>query len=154
MLGVLVGFLSTTRQVPACLAATTPDDCPEKRAGTFCPPNRSGVFHVVGKPVVLHVGPDVRSAMSCMIQATGGVLMGCSTFGHVAGLLTRGISFFSTQCGGSHTPDQYKFVPPLAVSERGRLWVPIAGSWRDPVLTSTTLLGSALKTLVLGSSDE
>lgn len=134
-------------QIPSCLEAETPEDCPEKRAGRFCHPNRSGVFNVAGMPVMLHVGPDVQNAMSCMIQADA-VLMGCSTFGQVAGLLTKGISLFSTDCGGSHTPTQYKSIPPLAVAERGVLWVPVSGSWRDPVLASTALLRGALDELI------
>lgn len=55
-------------QIPECLAAPTPDDCPEKRAGSFCSPIRSGIFPVVGKDIVLHVGSDVKNALSCMIQ--------------------------------------------------------------------------------------
>lgn len=96
---------------------------------------------------MLHVGPDVQNAMSCMIQADA-VLMGCSTFGQVAGLLTKGISMFSTDCGGASTPYQYKTIPPLAVAERGRLWVPVVGSWRDPVLTATDILSGALDDLI------
>ncbi|CAM9457360.1 unnamed protein product [Laminaria digitata] len=134
-------------QVPACLAADIPDDCPKKRAGFACSPQRSGIFHVLGKPIVLHVGEDVQNALSCMIQADG-LLMGCSTFGQVAGLLTKGISFFSMHCSGGRTPTQYKTIPPLAIAERGHLWVPVAGSWRDPVLTSTDVLNSALYTLM------
>eukprot|EP00903_Cladosiphon_okamuranus_P019865 g18259.t1 len=67
-------------KIQECLAAPTPEDCPEKRAGQFCSPTRDGVFEVVSKNIVLHVGPDVRNALSCMIHADG-VLMGCSTFG-------------------------------------------------------------------------
>lgn len=126
------------------MAAPTPADCPEKRAGSFCSPLRSGMFKVVGKNIVLHVGADVQNALSCMIQADG-VLMGCSTFGQVAGLLTKGISMFSMSCGGASTPDQYKTIPPVAVAERGHLWVPIAGSWRDPVMTSRALFRTALQ---------
>lgn len=100
-----------------------------------------------GKPIVLHVGPDVQNAMSCMIQADG-VMMGCSTFGQIAGILTKGISFFSMECGGASTPDQYKTTPPLALAEMGYLWVPIAGSWRDPVLTSLPLLRGTLDALL------
>ena len=105
------------------------------------------MFHVSGKPIVLHVGPDVQNAMSCMIQSDA-ILMGCSTFGQVAGLLTKGISLFSTDCNGPSTPYQYKTIPPLAVAERGHLWVPVAGSWRDPVLESTDLLSGALDDLI------
>ena len=97
--------------------------------------------------MVLHLHPDVENAMSCMIQADG-VIMGCSTFGQIAGLLTEGISMFSTQCGGPRTPVQYKGVPPLAVAEMGHLWVPVAGSWRDPVLTSPALFRGAVDHLL------
>ena len=105
------------------------------------------MLRVSEKSIVLHVGPDVQNAMSCMIKADA-VLMGCSTFGQVAGLLTNGISLFSTDCDGSRTPDQYKTIPPLAVAERGHLWVPVAGSWRDPVLESTEILSGALDDLI------
>ena len=134
-------------QLSECLEAKIPDDCPEKRAGKFCSPQRTGVFNVLRRPITLHVGPDVQNAMSCMIQADG-LLMGCSTFGHVAGLLTKGISFFSMHCSGEKTPAQYKTIPPLAIAERGHLWVPVAGSWRDPILKSTEPLSAALDTLI------
>lgn len=88
---------------------------------------------MVDKNILLHVGADVQNDLSCMTQADG-VVMGCSTFGQVAGILSKGISMFSLNCGGTVTPDQYKSIPPLAVAEMGRLWVPVAGSWRDPVL--------------------
>lgn len=78
-------FPPSRAQIQVCLEAETPEDCPEKQAGKFCSPNRSGMFYVTGMPVVLHVGSDVQNAMSCMIQADA-VLMGCSTFGQVAGL--------------------------------------------------------------------
>lgn len=55
---------------------------------------------------------------------------------------------FSTQCGGERTPPQYRMIPPLAVSERGRLWVPIVGSWFDPVLEATHIFRSALDVLL------
>ena len=135
-------------QVPECLAAPTPADCPEKRAGNFCSPVRDGMFDVVGKNIMLHVGPDVQNALSCMTQASGGVVMGCSTFGQIAGVLSKGISMFSMHCDGARTPVQYKLIPPLAVAEWGHLWVPIAGSWRDPVLASPDLFGRALDTLL------
>ena len=82
-----------------------------------------------------------------MIKADG-VLMGCSTFGQIAGLLSRGISLFSTKCGGALPPVQYKSIPPLAVAEMGHLWVPIAGSWVDPELKSTALFSGAVDTLL------
>eukprot|EP00904_Undaria_pinnatifida_P013525 jgi/Undpi1/9302/HiC_scaffold_26.g11760.m1 len=136
-------------QIPACLGAKRPDDCPEKRAGaSVCRPNRSGVFRVQGRPLLLHVGNDVTNALSCMIQADG-LLMGCSTFGQLAGVLNEGgISFFSTGCGGLGTAVQYKMVPPLAVAERGHMWVPVAGSWRDPVLESSGMFMAALDELL------
>lgn len=102
---------------------------------------------MVGKNIVLHVGTDVQNDLSCMIQADG-VLMGCSTFGHIAGVFTKGISMFSMNCDGEKTPAQYKIIPPLAVAERGHMWVPIGGSWRDPVLTSVSLFRGALETLL------
>ncbi|CAM9840597.1 unnamed protein product [Ectocarpus sp. 6 AP-2014] len=135
-------------RIEECLAATTPRDCPEKQAGTFCTPKRAGIFRIRDKPIVLHVGSDVQNEMSCMIQADG-VLMGCSTFGQIAGLLTRGISLFSTRCSGEATPHQYRSIPPLAIAEKGHLWVPIEGSWHDPVLTSTSIFSAALDTLLV-----
>eukprot|EP00752_Nemacystus_decipiens_P015076 g13430.t1 len=138
-------------KLPECMAAPAPTDCPEKRAGGLCSPERNGIFKVVGKNIVLHVGPDVQNALSCMIHADG-VLMGCSTFGQVAGLLTKGISMFSMACGGPGTPEQYKSIPPLAVAEKGHLWVPIAGSWRDPVMMSPTLFRAALDSLLAEKS--
>lgn len=138
-------------QLPECLEAQIPDDCPEKRAGRFCTPKRPGIFEVLGKPIFLHVGHDVKNALSCMIEADG-LLMGCSTFGPIAGLLTKGISFFSMRCSGNRSPAQYKTVPPLAVAERGHMWVPVAGSWRDPVLPSTGPLRHALG-ILLGNKD-
>lgn len=101
------------------------------------------------KAIVLHVGTGVQQAMSCMIQADG-IVMGCSTFGQVAGLLSTGVSMFSTKCSGGQTPPHYKLIPPLAVSERGHLWVPVAGSWYDPVLNSTDILQFALDTFLDG----
>lgn len=136
-------------QVPPCIVAEIPDDCPEKQAGAaVCKLARSGNFHVAGMHLVLHVSPDVQNAMTCMIQSDA-ILMGCSTFGQVAGLLSKGISLFSTGCAGNRTPYQYRTVPPLAVAERGYLWVPIAGSWRDPVLESPEIMSNALDDLIL-----
>lgn len=124
-------------QLPECLEPEIPDDCPAKRMAISesCPPKRSGVFHVLNKAIVLHVGLNVKNALSCMIKADG-LLMGCSTFGQLAGLLTYGISFFSMHCAGARTSAQYKVIPPLAVAERGHMWVPVQGSWHDPVLAS------------------
>ena len=132
-------------QDPGCLTAEVPDDCPQKRVGYACSPVRPGTFNAIGKPIVLHVGPDVHNALQCMIQADG-LLMGCSTFGQIAGILSQGISFFSTHCSGFRTPAQYKIIPPIAVAERGYLWVPVAGSWHEPVLNSTDILNCALDT--------
>lgn len=137
----------TPLQIPTCLNAETPDECPEKKWGEPCSAHRSGIFRVQGRPLYLHVGLDVQNAMSCMIQADG-LLMGCSTFGHVAGLLTDGISFFSTECEGAMSPVQYKMVPPLAIAEQGHMWVPVAGSWRTPALTSTNIFEVALDELL------
>ena len=141
-------YINTNTQIPECWAAPTPDDCPQKRAGgSVCNPSRDGIFKVVGKNIVLHVGADVQNDLSCMIQADG-LLMGCSTFGQVAGILSKGISMFSMECGGDRTPGHYKTIPPLAVVEGGHLWVPIHGSWRDPVLASVSLFRGALETLL------
>ncbi|CAM9392138.1 unnamed protein product [Scytosiphon promiscuus] len=106
-----------------------------------------GIFHVQGKTIMLHFDRDVQNAMSCMIQADG-IMMGCSTFGQIGGLFSKGISMFSTQCGGERTPPQYRIIPPLAVSERGHLWVPVVGSWFDPVLEATDIFRNALDVLL------
>lgn len=95
---------------------------------------------------MLHLGRNVVNTMSCMVHGDG-LLMGCSTFGQVAGILSEGISFFSMQCGGYLTPSQYQLIPPMAIAERGRMWVPIDGSWRDPILWSEDLLVGALREL-------
>lgn len=79
------------------------------------------------------------------IQADG-VLMGCSTFGQVAGLLTEGIKLFSVGCVGHITPVQYRMIPPLAIAEYGHMWVPIDGSWRNPELTASRIFDAALTT--------
>eukprot|EP00752_Nemacystus_decipiens_P006550 g5898.t1 len=139
-------------EVSECLAAPTTDDCPQKRvaqnlSASACKPTREGVFHVADKNIVLHVGEDVLNALSCMIQADG-LLMGCSTFGQVAGILSKGISMFSKKCLGKKTPLQYGVTPPLAVAERGYLWVPVEGSWRDPVLSASSAFRAALDTLL------
>lgn len=140
-----VVHLVVCMQIPACLDAKGPDDCVEKRTKIrpFCNAIRSGIFHVAGRPLVLHVGQNAQNAMSCMIQADA-LLMGCSTFGQVAGLLTKGISLFSTSCDGIFAQPHYRTTPPLAMAERGYLWVPVTGSWRNPILESTELLRGAL----------
>eukprot|EP00752_Nemacystus_decipiens_P015661 g13975.t2 len=142
-------YVRLARQIQECSAAPTPDDCPEKQAGRWCSPAHDGIFKIVDKKIVLHVGSDVQNALSCMIHADG-ILMGCSTFGQMAGVLTKGISMFSVQCDGPRTPAQYKLIPPFALAERGNLWVPVAGSWRDPALISTSLFAGALDTLLAG----
>lgn len=144
---IMLSSLDWSIQVPGCLTAKTPDDCPEKLEGHACSPDRPGIFEVIGKPLVLHVGQDVRNAMSCMVHADG-VLMGCSTFGQLAGLLSKGISMFSMHCSGNKSPIQYRTIPPIAVAERGYMWVPVEGSWQDPVLKSTDILSGALDTLL------
>lgn len=104
-----IGFL----QVPACIGAKRPAECPEKDAGApSCNPTRSGIFAVDGRDMYLHVGLDVKNDLSCMAMASG-VLMGCSTFGQVAGVLSRGIRFFSMECAGWRTTMQYKLIPPM-----------------------------------------
>lgn len=138
------------KQIPACLTARAPDSCQEKRAGVSntCRPARSGNFRVEGRPLVLHVGQDVASSLSCMIRADG-LLMGCSTFGQLAGVLNgEGISFFSTECGGLGSPIQGQMIPPIAVAERGRMWVPVEGSWRNPVLRAKHVFSAALDELL------
>ncbi|CAN0144776.1 unnamed protein product [Scytosiphon promiscuus] len=142
-------------QVKPCVTAVTPDECWEKTQGApSCPSPRSGVFLVQRKPLYLHVGLDVENAMSCMIKADG-VLMGCSTFGQVAGMFSEGLRFFSVGCEGWVTPSNYKMVPPMAIAERGDMWVPVSGSWRDPVIRSERILNVALSQLYdkLGRAD-
>lgn len=70
------------------------------------------MFLVQGKPLYLHVGLDVENAMSCMIEADG-LLMGCSTFGQVAGLYSEGVKFFSVGCEGWKTGANNKMMPPM-----------------------------------------
>lgn len=83
-----------------------------------------------------------------MIEADG-LLMGCSTFGHMAGVLNHeGISFFSTECDGWRAPIHYKMMPPLAVAERGHMWVPVSGSWRNPVMNAMSIFEVALDELL------
>ncbi|CAN0029784.1 unnamed protein product [Scytosiphon promiscuus] len=102
-----------TDQIDPCLAAVVPDECWEKTLGApTCPSPRSGVFLVGGKSLYLHVGLDVENAMSCMIEADG-LLMGCSTFGQVAGLFSEGLRFFSVGCEGWATAPHYQLMPPM-----------------------------------------
>ncbi|CAN0175538.1 unnamed protein product [Scytosiphon promiscuus] len=134
-------------QIEPCVAATTPDQCWEKKHGApSCLPDRSGVFLVQGRPLYLHVGLDVENAMSCMIQADA-LLMGCSTFGQVAGLFSEGVKFFSIGCQGWLTGPHYKMMPPMAVAEQGNMWVPVTGSWRNPAIYSERILEDALSQL-------
>lgn len=74
--------------------------------------------------------------------------MGCSTFGQIAGLITKGIKFFSVGCVGRMTPVQYRMMPPLAIAEYGHTWVPIDGSWRTPVLSALGVFKVALTKLI------
>ncbi|CAB1100835.1 unnamed protein product [Ectocarpus sp. CCAP 1310/34] len=108
-----------TDQIEECLAATTPQDCPEKQAGTFCTPKRAGIFRIRYKSIVLHMGSDVQNEMSCIIEADG-VLM--------------------------------RSIPPLTIAEKGHLWVPIEGSWHDPVWSSRSIFSAALDTLLVAKS--
>ncbi|CAN0186399.1 unnamed protein product [Scytosiphon promiscuus] len=135
-------------QIEPCVAAPTPDQCQEKEDGApSCLPDRSGVFLVQGRPLYLHVGLDVENAMSCMIQADA-LLMGCSTFGQVAGLFSEGVKFFSIGCQGWVTAPHYKMMPPMAVAEQGSMWVPMTGSWRNPAIYSERILEVAVSQLL------
>lgn len=132
-------------QIRACIDAKAPDDCPEKHAGgDFCYPKRSGVFHVRGAPIVLNLGADVVNTLGCMIKADG-IIMGCSAFAEAAGILSKNMKLFSVGCGGPMTWEQNQMAPPLAIAERGEMWVPIAGSWRNPVLKSSHIFRRVLK---------
>ena len=143
-------YISNTKfdretQVQECFEIKLPEDC-KQRGSTVdtCSPNGSGMFRIHQRPILLHVGRDVLSGLSCMIQSDG-VVMGCSTFGQVAGIFTNGISFFTLGCGGRQTQDHYKALPALAVAERGNLWVPITGTWDGPILNSTDILRRVIK---------
>lgn len=132
-------FPVSPEKVSVCLRNAAEQDGPASPTGTF---------RVEGRPVLLHLGRNAAEALSCMVHAHG-LLMGCSTFGQLAGVLNGdGISFFSTECGGHGAPLQSKMIPPLAVAERGRMWVPIAGSWRDPVLRAKHIFSAALDELL------
>lgn len=97
-----------------------------------------------GAPVVLNLGADVVNTLGCMIEADG-ILMGCSAFGETAGILSKGMKLFSVGCDGPMTWEQNQMSPPLAVAERGEMWVPIAGSWRNPAMKSTHIFQHVLK---------
>lgn len=115
-----------------------------KRAGApECNPDRTGIFRINDKPLYLHVGLDVQNELSCMIQADG-ILMGCSTFGQMAGVLGKGLKFFSYQCSGAKTPNHYKMMPALAIAEGGHRWIPVSGSWHDPAIMSQSIFKMAL----------
>lgn len=78
-----------------------------------------------------------------MIQADG-ILMGCSTFGHVAGLLNKGMKFFSLQCLATLAAPHYKLIPPMAIVEQGYMWIPVSGSWPDPAIASQVIFEATL----------
>lgn len=78
-----------------------------------------------------------------MIQADG-ILMGCSTFGHLAGLLNKGIKLFSLQCLAHAPAPQYKLIPPMAIAEKGYMWVPVSGLWTDPAIVSPAIFEATL----------
>ena len=137
--------LDRAMQVQECLEIKLPDDCKRGTTTNGCSPNGSGMFHVHQKSILLHVGREVLSSLSCMIKSDG-VVMGCSTFGQIAGILTNGISFFTVQCKGRVTAPHYKAVPALAVAERGDRWVPITGKWDEPMLNSTDILRRVIRT--------
>lgn len=86
---------------------------------------------------------DVQNDLSCMIQADG-ILMGCSTFGQISGVLNKGIRLFSFGCSGPGTPNHYKMMPPLAIAEKGNMWIPISGSWHNPEIMSQEIFETAL----------
>lgn len=79
--------------------------------------------------------------------------MGCSTFGQIAGMLSNGLRLFSTACNGDQTARHYKLMPPLAMAEGGHSWVPVTGSWRDPVLMSEEIFKAELEILVAATDD-
>lgn len=141
-------FVSATparTQVRACIEAKVPDDCAEKQAGgEVCYPKRSGLFHVRGTSIVLNLDPDAINALECMIEADG-VVMGCSPFGSLAGILSRGVKIMSAACRGVMSWEQSQLAPPFAIAERGKMWVPIAGSWHNPTMKSTAVFQHTIK---------
>lgn len=64
------------------------------------------------KRLLLHVGLDAQNDLTCMVQADA-ILMGCSSFGQVAGILSEGLKFFSVGCVGSQTGPQLRMGAPL-----------------------------------------
>lgn len=71
--------------------------------------------------------------------------MGCSAFGQLAGILSKGIKMFSMGCEGNMTWEQNKMPPAFAIAEKGELWVPLEGSWTDPTLTNVGIFREALQ---------
>ena len=92
----------------------------------------------------MNVGGNVVQSLRSMISADG-VVMGCSAFGQLAGILSKGIKMFSTGCEGNMTWEQNKMTPLFAIAEMGELWVPLEGSWADPTLTNVGILREALQ---------
>lgn len=103
-------------------------------------------IHMLCTPLAADLPHPVRCPRTTQAD---GVLMGCSTFGQIAGILTNGIKFFSVGCMGHVTPVQYRMIPPFAIAEYGHMWVPIDGSWRDPVLSAEAIFHDALRELIL-----
>ena len=136
---------SFLRQIQECNVAEVPIDCPERQlGGNVCYPVVPGEFKVIGKPIMINVSPDVVNVLGCMIVADG-IVMGCSAFGALAGILSNGIKMFTTGCSGRLTWIQNKVSPPLAVSELGYMWVPLSGSWETPMLDKPGLFFRALQ---------
>lgn len=86
-----------------------------------CNPSRSGIFNVRDKRIVLHVGLDVQNDLTCMVKANA-ILMGCSSFGQTAGILSEGLKFFSVGCEGSITGPHLRMATPL-VSKTGSVCI-------------------------------
>ena len=138
-------------QAKACSTVETPAHCQDEKLGQENrAPNRSGISHLRDKPAALHLNPDIRNALSCMIKSDG-IVMGCSTFGQIAGILSNGISFFSMGCQGDMTGPKSRMTPGLAIAERGHRWVPVRGSWFDPALYSIDILRAAIEELTRGA---
>eukprot|EP00903_Cladosiphon_okamuranus_P008265 g7955.t1 len=134
-------------EITRCLEAEVPESCLEMDAGALaCNPSRSGIFTVRHKPLILHVGHDVQNDLACMIEADA-IVMGCSTFGHIAGVLNPGIKLFSISCGGAITTFNYQMMPPMAIVDQGSMWVPVSGSWRNPGLYSRRILDETIRQL-------
>ncbi|CAB1105518.1 unnamed protein product [Ectocarpus sp. CCAP 1310/34] len=135
-------------EIRECHSARPPDDCPEKQAGgDFCYPHHTGIFRVPGEPIIFNVGGNVVQSLMSMISADA-VVMGCSAFGQLAGILSKGIKLFSTGCEGNMTWEQNKMAPLFAIAELGELWVPLEGSWADPTLTNVGIFRKAFELYV------